>query len=293
MGERIFSKDEGIGVGKRSVKVDSPESWSAVEHHPYDPSRTEILLEEIARSFGTELGEAYLNRDNGTKLVRLSRPLVLTHSSTGERSLLAMQYTRFSPFLLDRETIIRVHKEKTPRDKRKSPEKVMELIGTAIEEKDGSNWDATREVTDTMFIPNIPIVRWRKHFYFAVFRLDSKEDLPEDAQPFTIHEEIVYGRRPSDIHITFTREPLFVSSPGFGGVRNDLKSPDSLRFSFPKIYSKHREAISSTNTLHSSERREVVGERGVTYEIPSSESSTLTMASIQAYLKKMCVGVTL
>ncbi|PIV00981.1 hypothetical protein COS54_01810 [Candidatus Shapirobacteria bacterium CG03_land_8_20_14_0_80_39_12] len=80
MVERTLSKTTEtsgeIGINSRLIRISFQDS-RPVEYCQYSPSQTEILLEQITTSFGTELGEAYLNPDNGTKLVRLSRPVVL------------------------------------------------------------------------------------------------------------------------------------------------------------------------------------------------------------------------
>jgi len=203
-----------------------------------------------------------------------------------------MQYTRFSPFY-DQDEIVKIYKENASRAGRKSFEMVIKDIQEKIWLGNGGDWPVIREVSDPCFIPNIPLARWRKGFYFAVFRLDSKENLPEEIQPFTIHEEVGFEGKLPDVHITFKREPLFISSYGIGGVRKDLQQPDSLRISFPEIYREHSAAALSARTLHPLNISKVDQKLGIMGDISPTESRERVMAFLQAYLRKMCVGVTL
>src|SRR3989338_9448115 len=71
----------------------------------YDESNTEQALEEFCRSFGTRLNRVYLN-PQWPFLVRLSYPIILK-TRRGKRILQA-QYTKYSVFSVDQETIRQV-----------------------------------------------------------------------------------------------------------------------------------------------------------------------------------------
>ena len=59
----------------------------------YLPSTTELLLEDLCRSWNTSLLPATLGEGNTSKLVRLSQPAVFDEG----KKLLQVQWTRFSP----------------------------------------------------------------------------------------------------------------------------------------------------------------------------------------------------
>src|SRR3989344_4684954 len=73
----------------------------------YNPSTTEVLLEKICNSFGTELLPAQINPVNGTKLVRISKPAIIKKG--GRVRVLQFQYTRFSP--LSSQRMVEVYNE--------------------------------------------------------------------------------------------------------------------------------------------------------------------------------------
>jgi len=165
-------------------------------------------------------------------------------------------------------------------------------IAERIKSENGGVWSTVKEVTDPRFIPDIPLARWRKEFYFAVYKLDGNESVPEDVLPFTIHEETEFEGKLPDVHITFKREPLFMSGIGFGLVRTDLQRPDSFWFSFSRTSYEHAVATSSARGLHPSSILKENPKLGIRGDVSPTEPRERVMAFIQAYLRKMCVGTT-
>lgn len=294
MGEKVPTTKEAIGENTRSAIIHFPEGKPRTEE--YNPSRSEKLLEEICRSFGTELEQAYVDIYNGRKLVRLSKPVVLTNVDTGERNLLVMQSTRFSPFTRDGSKIIEICKNKS---KKKLDDNILEEIGGKIRERDGE-WDPFREVTDNTFIPDVKLARWRKELYFAIFNLAKGQTIPEDmTRSFLIHE---HRKGTPDIHATFYREPLFVKD---GWVEKDKDVRDTLRVDFPKIHSRHNEAMGLALGLHPANAIESEKQPGKTlftqeayptgfsYSLLQDMPINLTMGLIHSYLKRIVLGSSL
>lgn len=285
----------------RLVLVDISRKTSQTQK--YYPSRTELLLEEICASFGTELGQAFINPYNGTRLVRLSKPVVVTHRTTGEKSLIAMRHTRFSPFCWDTGKVVEVYKDNTPGSTRKSSERVTEEIIKRVEERDGSKWNTFETVTDPDYIPNVTVARWRKELYFAVFNLGGNQDEPDPDQlkPFHIHEVGLENQRVPDVYLTFSIQPVF--------VRRMVEKPtegDSLHITFPQMYRRHQLAAQSALSLHPVNKirandnysRNVAlysstYPGGASYSFDTDTPRNLTMGFIHSYLRRMTIGTTL
>jgi hypothetical protein len=286
---------------QRLARLELPDEPKEVR--PYDPSGTERLLEEVCLSFGTELGEAFINPWNGTKLVRTSRPAIVTHRGTGERRALQFQYSRLSPFLRCEGKVIELYREHT-KSRKKSNERVLGDLMEAIKDRNNGQWDVFRDVTDNQFIPGVGVARWPKELYFAVYRLGEAGLPEEELQPFTIHDSLVFRGIMPDVHITFQRQPRF--------VRHDWIEPtpeayDGLHFSFPRQQYEHEEAVSSAVSVSPLDKLRAESRDGeqpetfrrnyfprtVTHDISSDMSRTLTMGYIQAYLRKLSVGATL
>lgn len=271
----------------------------------YSPSGTEELLEEVCRSFHTELGQAEINPINGTKLVRVARPIVVANQYTHEESLLAFQYTRFSPFYGDSSKLVEMYKANVQVPHNKSFEKIMEDIERSVKERQGGEWNPFEEVTDSAYIPDVHLARWRKALYFSVFKLDNDGVPQQQVKPFTIHEGGSFANRPPDIHITFQRAPLFFDG---NRVENDKGLTDYLTVDFPRIRQEHNAALQTAFSLHPLDKigqgtapssNEVTfkitsdGIKQTMYDIPSSTPREQTMGFIQAYLRKVCSGSTL
>lgn len=262
----------------------------------YRASQTEILLEEMASSFGTSLEQAYLNPYNGAKLVRLTRPILLTHKNTGEKSVLAMQMTRFSLFTIDFNKAVEIYKENAKLPANTSSNRVMERIEAEVKEIYGKDWDSLREVTDNNYVPHLTLGRSRKKFYFAVYKLGLGSPRMKELEPFTIHDVRSSERRTPDIYITFEREPMFFK----GQFRQDPDEPDKLRISFPRINQIHNQALDSALRLHPVRYNDAdpfrlvnaVNESSLR-ELDFRFPSELAMGLIQSYLRTVTTGKSL
>jgi hypothetical protein len=290
MVEKAPIPKEKLKKNTRSAVVYSPEGKPKIKE--YNPSNSEELLEQICRSFGTELEKAYVIPYNGTKLVRLSKPVALTNLDTGERNLLVMQSTRFSPFCRDQSKIIESYKNNS---KKKLDDKILEEIEEKIKERDGE-WDHFKEITDNKFIPNVALARWRKELYFAIFNLDKNQDVPKEMlKPFIIHEHM---KGIPDIYIVFHRQPQYFKDDW---VEKDKDVKDALYVDFPKIHKKQGEAMESALLIHPVNRIEGKQSgttlftqdsypRGASYTLSPDVSTNLTMALIQTHLKRITLG---
>jgi len=279
------------------------------ELREYSPSTSEVLLEEMCRSFGTELGQAYVNPVGGTKLVRASKPVMVTHDQTGERRLLQSQSTRFSPLWFSRQKVVKVYNQNAEPERKRSWEEVFQEIWSRIQERGGEKPNHFLEVTDRQHIPDVPLHRWPKALYFAVFEIDEKEKVSEEElEPFLIHavwrfDGRFQGRVPR-LSITFNIEPYFVVR----GSREPIaKIYDYLSFSFPQISAEHRLNMETALSLHplnkldpeklSSGRstpeisfKETFSGFGAAYRLFSRIPRKITMAAIQKYLEVECLG---
>jgi len=293
MVERLkYNAEEIVNNSKRLAKVDVFEKKSPLKE--YFPSQTEILLEEMCISFRTKLEQAYVNPINETKLVRLSKPVVVTNRYTGEKNLLAMQYTRFSP-LHDLGEVVEVYRKNNQRSSRKSSEKIVDEIYRRVREKNNGKWDTFREITNVEFIPDVKVGKWRKQFYFALFRLGEKTP-EQEIKPFEIWDRGRVGGNLPDVHITFTREPLFVIGHRRLRIEGKEKS-DNIYISFPRVWNETISSIEEAqrlclvNKLDKSEFKQVSSSSGLDFEI--SMDSDLTLSFIQRYLNNRCFGTTL
>src|SRR3989344_2996751 len=136
-----------------------PDFSKAPKAGDYDASTSELLLEEICESFGSYLQAAYVNPDKRTQLVRRANPTILQPPS-GQPYLLQFQYSRLSPLNLDRS--FEVYKQNRKR-------KIS--LDTFYKEirAEHTPWDSFSEVTDLHYIQNLPIHRWPKKIYAAIY----------------------------------------------------------------------------------------------------------------------------
>lgn len=287
MKERIIpgSKDK-LGNNKRLAITDITEKKTQVRE--YSPSQTERLLEEICLSFKTELKPAYVNPLNGAKLVRLSKPVILTHKETGGKSLLAMQSTRFSPFF-DQNEVARIYNNMDPK-KEDSEEETLTEIEEEIRKRDDKD-NSFRAVTDRNYIPRLSLARWRKEIYFAVFSLDAVPT--EEVKPFMIREYGIGGPGLPDVHLVFRRQPLYLNQ---GSILNHQRK-DSLSFDFPRISRRHDDALGLASSLLFPDKQDLKSgltpRTSATYDIDPKAPVTRTMAFIQRYLQRITQGTTL
>jgi len=253
----------------------------------YEPSTTELLLEKICRSFGTELLQAYVNPVNGTKLVRESKPTVVEHPN-GKKRVLQFQYTRFSPLRSSRVSEVYNKNRAMEKGKREiSHESVLREI-----EKQHEKWNAFEAVINPKYINNLNLHRWEKELYFAVYDIENK-GIEEKLKPFLIHEHVQFDGKLPQVHITFHIEPFFV----IGMMKESTENIyDRLKIDFPQIYAEHRTCIQSALSLHPLDKlrspekafEEDYG-RSESYKIHSSIPRELTMGFIAGYLRKFCM----
>lgn len=257
----------------------------------YEPSRTELYLENICKSFGTELLQAEINPINGTKLVRLSQPAIVHHTN-GKRRILQTQYTRFSP--LHYSEAVEVYNENRARRKGKrkiSSVSVHEEIARQHEE-----WDVFEEVTNPDYIAHLNLHRWEKELYFAVYDTEDKR-LEEGLRPFLIHEPVHINGKLPQVHITFHIEPYFVIGQIGLIMRHREDISDSIKIDYSQIKAEHRERIGSAlflhplNNLRNPENvfKEEYVRFGETYQVHPRVPRELTMGLIAAYLRKLCL----
>ncbi len=255
----------------------------------YEPSTTELLLEKICESFGTELLGAYINPINGTKLVRESKPVVILHPNEG-KNVLQFQYTRFSRFRSNR--FVEVYNKNRARKRRKkeiSHESVWKEIKNQHE-----NWDAFEEVTNPKYVDNLNMHRWEKELYFAVYDVENEEGIEEKLKPFQIHEHVQFAGKLPQVHITLGIEPFFVIEHM---QENTKDKYDRLSIDFPQTNAKHRTCVHSALSLHplnnlispESAFKEDYGRFGETYQIHPDVPRKLTMGLIAGYLRNFCL----
>lgn len=252
---------------------------------------TDELLEELCSSFGSELLPERINPYNGTKAVRLSRPVVLIDSE-GQSRILQAQYTRFSPLHSYRYVDVYNRNRSMERGKRKiSKGSVNREI-----EKQHQSWNPRLEMTDTRYIKYLEVARWEKEVYFAVYDLAREPE--EELVPFLIHEEIELDRRLPSLHITLHHEPSFL----IGEFRRETGDElyDTLRVSFPETQYQHNQALDSALLLHPVNKlgdgsefplfKRDLKRFGEYFEIHSSVPEELTMGLIRGYLRRFCLG---
>src|SRR3989338_8119345 len=249
----------------------------------YNPSTTEVLLEKICNSFGTELLPAQVNPINGTKLVRISEPAIIKKG--GGVRVLQFQYTRFSP--LDSRRMVEVYNKNRAVNRRK--EISHDAILKEIEEQH-SPWDSIREVTDEGYIENLRLHRWPKQLYFAVY--DTNGVLRKEPRPFLIHERnsLLEDLTPT-LHLTLNIEPFFVVRM----QREDTKDIcDSLDVTFPKIREENDNSFLTALGLHPLQAEGFTETHKPTfygsYKIKANLPRELTMGFIRAYLRKFCLN---
>lgn len=257
----------------------------------YTPSKTELLLEQICASFGTELLQAYLNPVIGAKLVRQSKPTIAQHPDGKER-VLQFQYTRFSPLYASGAVEIYNKNRATRKGKRKREICYASMIREI--EKQHEKWNSFEEVTNSRYIDNLNLHRWQKELYFAVYDIGDKEGIEEKLKPFLIHERVHFDEKLPQVHITFSIKPFFE----IGGMRENTHDKyDILNIDFPQADAEHRTCVHSALSLHplnnlrSPENafKEEHGRFGETIQIHSNVSRELSVGLIAGYLRKFCL----
>jgi len=283
MTERLTPQERSHREYHRSAVVDG-------RRKEYEVSTSERLLEEICKSFGTELLPAELN---SAGLVRLSRPVALTHSLTGDRKMFQAQWTRFSPFFYDLNTLIAIYRENADNVGRKSDEFLRKEMFERIKEqnKGTENIVYFKSVTDNTHIPDVHVKTWRKGIYFAISDLGEDEDMSR-VKPFFVHDRYTWGEtgnKTPSVHIVFSIGPEFFSN-GYRAEESDRN--DQLYIDFPKQFKAHEEALSMGIKLHPSSAA-LEMPKPVCIEIPKSKPRELTMGLIHAYLRNTLTGHTL
>ncbi len=255
----------------------------------YEPSTTELLLEEMCKSFGTGLLQAEVNPINGTKLVRESKPAIV-ECPKGKKRVLQFQYTRFSPLYSQRMGEVYNKNLSIERGKREiSLESVWKKI-----EKQHEKWDAFEEVTNPRYINNLNLHRWEKRLYFAVYDVENEKGIEKRLKPFLIHEHVQFDGKLPQVHITLGIEPFFA----IGQWRENTKDKyDRISIDFPQTNAEHRTCINSALSLHPLNNlrnpeqafKEDYGRFGENYQIHSDVPRELVMGLIAGYLRKFCL----
>lgn len=180
------------------------------EYQEYQASTSEVLLEEICRSFGTELSPAYINPLNGAKLVRESQPVIVAREQNGQKYLFQFQSTRFSPLNSHREGVVAIYNQTAEPKRNRDWDEVFQEIDARIQERDGE-FKPFLALTNRNYIPDVPLHRWPKTLYFAVFEVDEKEEVSAaELKPFLIHEHGSFRGKLPQAHIELHIEPYFV-----------------------------------------------------------------------------------
>jgi hypothetical protein len=252
----------------------------------YYASNTEVLLEDICKSFGTELMQAYINPINGIKLTRESKP-ALVMNPDGKNKVLQFQYTKFTPFFSSKWFDI----YKQNRRRKISEEGANKNIEKELE---GKNMDFLDTVIDSHCINNLPLHRFQKALYFAVYNLDNKA--PEKLEPFSVYDITRFNGKLPEVHMTLSIEPFFVINQT---CENTKQIYDNLRIRFPEADSKHATCTKSAldfHPLYMLDKEKIHGypdstfeshcEMHARYQIHSQVPRELTMGFIHAYLKK-------
>ena len=249
----------------------------------YNPSTTEVLLEKICNSFGTELLPAQINPVNGTKLVRISKPAIIKKG--GRVRVLQFQYTRFSP--LSSQRMVEVYNKNRAVGRRK--EISHDAILKEIEEQH-SPWDSIREVTDESYIENLRLHRWPKSLYFAVY--DINKGIEKRIKPFLVHEinTELEGVKPT-LCLSLNIEPFFVVRMQREGTKDIC---DSLDITFPKMREDNDKSFLTALGLHPLQGEKFTETHKPTfygsYKIKANHPRELTMGFIRAYLRKFCLN---
>jgi hypothetical protein len=249
----------------------------------YTPSTTEVLLEEMCKTFGTELLPAIIDSGSGTKLVRISKPSLIAQTNRVKK-IMQFQYTRFSP-VDDSEKMCEVYNSNRKR------KLCIESIWKEIKKKH-EKWDCISEVTDNEYIEFLKLHRWKKSLYFAVYDIENEEGIEERLKPFLIHEHIQFDGKLPQAHINFSIKPFFVVKY----IRENTKNIyDSLSITFPQTEAEYRSRTNIALSLHpldnlKSPENAIIrdfGRFGENYQIHSRVPRILTMAFIEKYLKEV------
>lgn len=260
-------------------------SYESKERRQYEPSTSELLLEEMCRSFGTELLEAYINIINRTMLVRIANPVRITNPNGVEKTL-QFQLARFCPA-----------------DHRRAREIFQKNLGKPSkadtirigQEREG-NWDSFRAVTDQYYLEHLGVHRWPKEIYVAVY----EEKYSPDPKLFWIHEQREQVGAPR-LCMKFEIQPYFIIGMS---QESDRDIYDQLIITFPQIEIEHQECEKAALDLHPLKYL-YLPERGpafpafnvaqqyispLIYDIHSSVPRQTTMGFICAYLRHFLWG---
>ena len=249
----------------------------------YQLSTSERLLEDMCKSFNTELGPAEVNAVSYPLFTRLSFPVAVSHLDGSER-ILRFQLTRFSP--LWSRSALDVYDANTGGRVKKEEMDYAELEKEIL--KQNELWNAVENVTKRGYIDNLHVRRWQEEIYIAVYD-SEKGKAPEN--PFLIHSTedfrtMKLENLPID-HITFTIEPDFVLMRG--GQYKSEETVDRISIRRPK---EHEMLIRTLNpiTQESNILFNFIVSPSTDFEFDSSVGRLRTMGFIQAYLNQICRG---
>lgn len=264
--------------------------------YKYAPSTSELLLEEICQSFGTELSYARMDSTGSIKLVRNSEPAIFIHPANGKKRDVAFQYIRFPPFHSQKKFTEVYNKNRSLFNsmwKEIPQEKILEEIKQVIKKEYNQDFDVIKTVTDNNYIPCSNLTRWEKELSFAFY------DINEMSQQ-ELKELLVYRRNnlTPTLRIRFHIEPYFVIG---SMVERKDKIYDTLTIEFPRINRIHESCIEDMLSSHPLNmlNKEKVGDitsvafieldRHIkfSYKIHSSTKRELTMGAIHTYFTKI------
>lgn len=264
------------------------------EMREYHPSKSEVLLEYLCASFGTELNGAYIDhRPDGPLLCRLATPTIVENKN--KKFLLQFQYTKFSLLSADREKLEEIFNKNSQGKRRKSFKNIQKAIYKCA--KRGEDHDTFLMVTNAALVPELRLHRFPKEIYISIY--DNVDDIeptiePDtpSIEPFTIHNKPEFNDELPYSFLRLSIQPHFV----IGQVCEPTEDIyDELMISFPKLSLDHAWHLEEANRRHKFVWDRIKRNGGNQYffenlRIPSDMPRVATMGWIQTYLQKMTRG---
>ena len=276
-----------VALDKRTLIVGQDGNGRKIE---YEPSRRELLLEGICRSFGTELlgANAHGPLDDPV-LTRMSRPVILTHQKNGRRFLLQMQYSRFCILRIDQQKLLEAARLT---NQSVTWEKLLKTYKKRVDSYAGtSEYRIMAALFDQQILRSLGLTvgRFPKEIYAAIYALPQEGIYRTDPDTaIYIHEA---DRQPTHcglnwpaVYITATRQPFFFRSQ----AALDQRMYDSIRVSAPEAAHRINEALALARKLNPLDP-ESVNFSHITL-VNQNVNSEQTMAHIRALIAAYTLG---
>jgi len=260
----------------------------------YLASHTELALEELCASFGTQLEQADLGKINNALLVRLSKPVII-HSKRLGPQILQFQYTKFSILETDTKHLKRVYEQSVAsrikrRKKQVTNEEVVDYIQKELgleKGKEGRIKGLVSSLINNQAVEGMNFKRFGKEVYVGCFESPEKLSFDKEGrlEPFAIHDTLTPGfPYRASFFVKFYVPPRFFIS----GCAEQETQNCSLSIRWPVLENELSTDLNRAGEIYGIPEKRVFVSND--YEFEPSTSRLATMAFIRSFIKQSLDG---